>query len=536
MSAGGFSFDDLAFHASGSAQAKKVCIGCLRTWSLSAGDQRCPGCSLPLRPVSDQEARLVDSVHTRVFRRNDRAMHASAPAAAAAAAAGGASTGSAPAASSDGAGELLQLLSRIFTGEAVTTSSTTTSAARGGDASDGEADDDEEDEEEGSGSAAATAAADALPPGAGSTLGGGLSLGGMDAGLLGILQQALVAGDRLGTGGTGGGGTGSVDMDALYDQPASKAAVAALKRVKIADAACRELPRNTTLVVVPPPGVDAAKHRVREVVAVPAAFSGPFPPAGASAAAADGGGGGSAAAASVLQSTLVVGTPATGAGGLTPAGADAACYAGRIVVLDRGAITFAQKALAAAAVGATAVVVVQSSDAAKRNEWPLTMVDGSGELKGAPAPLPVVMVSHADGEAIKALLADAAAATSAAAAAATTATDRAAAASPAAGGGGAAAAVHCRLVEGPAPGTEQCPVCQDSYGVGDEVVFMPCQHAFHDDCIAPWLAKRNTCPLCRHALPAEPVAVGPLAAAAAEAERQRGLQRERDAIAEGWYA
>jgi len=356
-----------------------------------------------------------------------------------------------------------------------------------------------------------------LPPGAGSTLGGGLSLGGMDAGLLGILQQALVAGDRLGA----PGGTG-MDMDALYDQPASKVAVAALKRVKIADAACKELPRNTTLVVVPPPGVDAAKHRVREVVAVPAAFSGAFPPVSSTSA----GGVGGSGAASVLQSTLVVGSTATGAGGLAPA----AAYAGRVVVLDRGAITFAQKALAAAAVGAAAVVVVQSSEAAKRNEWPLTMVDGSGELKGVPAPLPVVMVSHADGEAIKALLVDAAAA-AAAAAPATTAAD-----SGDAGASTAATAVHCRLVEGPAPGTEQCPVCQDGYGVGDEVVFMPCQHAFHDDCIAPWLQKRNTCPLCRHQLPAEPVAVGPLAAAAAEAERQRGLQREREAIAEGWYA
>lgn len=47
-----------------------------------------------------------------------------------------------------------------------------------------------------------------------------------------------------------------------------------------------------------------------------------------------------------------------------------------------------------------------------------------------------------------------------------------------------------------------CAICLDTYRVGDEVIWSPeasCPHAFHRDCIIPWLAKKEEpkCPCCR---------------------------------------
>jgi len=53
-----------------------------------------------------------------------------------------------------------------------------------------------------------------------------------------------------------------------------------------------------------------------------------------------------------------------------------------------------------------------------------------------------------------------------------------------------------RLVSG------SCAICLCPYVAGDEVTWSPratCQHAFHSECIIPWLAKADapTCPCCR---------------------------------------
>jgi E3 ubiquitin-protein ligase RNF115/126 len=46
-----------------------------------------------------------------------------------------------------------------------------------------------------------------------------------------------------------------------------------------------------------------------------------------------------------------------------------------------------------------------------------------------------------------------------------------------------------------------CAVCKDGIAAGQLVVRLPCKHFFHGDCIRPWLAIRNTCPVCRCELP-----------------------------------
>lgn len=58
-------------------------------------------------------------------------------------------------------------------------------------------------------------------------------------------------------------------------------------------------------------------------------------------------------------------------------------------------------------------------------------------------------------------------------------------------------------------GNEQCAVCFAEQKAGDKAIVLECGHAFHKDCIWPWLTAHSTCPVCRHALP---VARAPTAA------------------------
>lgn len=51
-----------------------------------------------------------------------------------------------------------------------------------------------------------------------------------------------------------------------------------------------------------------------------------------------------------------------------------------------------------------------------------------------------------------------------------------------------------------------CAVCKEEIlfpSVEQQARRLPCSHFFHGDCILPWLAIRNTCPLCRYELPTD---------------------------------
>ncbi|CAN6217483.1 unnamed protein product [Urochloa humidicola] len=45
---------------------------------------------------------------------------------------------------------------------------------------------------------------------------------------------------------------------------------------------------------------------------------------------------------------------------------------------------------------------------------------------------------------------------------------------------------------------ERCAICVTAYESGEACSVLPgCAHMFHKPCVAKWLRKKNTCPLCR---------------------------------------
>lgn len=46
-----------------------------------------------------------------------------------------------------------------------------------------------------------------------------------------------------------------------------------------------------------------------------------------------------------------------------------------------------------------------------------------------------------------------------------------------------------------------CPICCEEYVKGDDIAWSKneeCVHAFHTDCIVPWLMNHSDCPMCRN--------------------------------------
>ncbi|KAF0931389.1 hypothetical protein E2562_004526 [Oryza meyeriana var. granulata] len=48
-----------------------------------------------------------------------------------------------------------------------------------------------------------------------------------------------------------------------------------------------------------------------------------------------------------------------------------------------------------------------------------------------------------------------------------------------------------------------CAVCKDGITQGELATRLPCAHFYHGACIEPWLAIRNSCPVCRYELPTD---------------------------------
>ena len=42
-----------------------------------------------------------------------------------------------------------------------------------------------------------------------------------------------------------------------------------------------------------------------------------------------------------------------------------------------------------------------------------------------------------------------------------------------------------------------CSICMEDFTEGEEVVFCPCKHCYHNHCLKEWLRLKNACPLCK---------------------------------------
>mmetsp|Transcript_9685 Transcript_9685/g.13699 ORF Transcript_9685/g.13699 Transcript_9685/m.13699 type:complete len:403 (-) Transcript_9685:72-1280(-) len=49
----------------------------------------------------------------------------------------------------------------------------------------------------------------------------------------------------------------------------------------------------------------------------------------------------------------------------------------------------------------------------------------------------------------------------------------------------------------------ECCICFEEHKLGDKVTRLPCAHIYHPRCIADWLSRSCTCPVCRYELPTD---------------------------------
>ncbi|KAL1899614.1 hypothetical protein Cpir12675_001383 [Ceratocystis pirilliformis] len=72
----------------------------------------------------------------------------------------------------------------------------------------------------------------------------------------------------------------------------------------------------------------------------------------------------------------------------------------------------------------------------------------------------------------------------------------------------------------------ECTICLDQTKLGDDVIFMPCKHWFHDECLCSWLKEHNTCPMCRSTLEAAPHARRPSSTSFSRLDGSNALREE----------
>lgn len=169
----------------------------------------------------------------------------------------------------------------------------------------------------------------------------------------------------------------------------------------------------------------------------------------------------------IYDAKLVLATPTCG---------DAASLSnpdvrGSILVMERGKVSFAAKALLAQKSGAAALIVTQTYDV-----WPFVPKDSVGEIAEIQLTIPILSMSKRDGKLLTHMIQE---------------TDKAPPGS----------SVLKGCLEGIARTSDLCSICYEDMATGDEVYKLPCCHTFHVECLSSWIVSHNTCPLCRLAMP-----------------------------------
>lgn len=165
----------------------------------------------------------------------------------------------------------------------------------------------------------------------------------------------------------------------------------------------------------------------------------------------------------IIEAPLIISEPIWG-----DALENATQLRGRIVLMERGKVSFAQKCKQATACGAVGIIIAQTNAT-----WPFVMADSAAELGGAIACIPVCMVSQSDGELLLKWVRSKESASSG----------------------------STKIVFKGEELNNECCVCQDTMEMNDNVLRLSCCHCFHSECIMRWLHKHNNCPMCRHEMP-----------------------------------
>jgi hypothetical protein len=167
---------------------------------------------------------------------------------------------------------------------------------------------------------------------------------------------------------------------------------------------------------------------------------------------------------------LVLAEPRTGKGGkLNPKLREIVQHEhpGAIVFMERGdSVTFVQKAIAAQDIGASAVIVANSTS----NLWPYVMQDYKEEAIKLDLRIPIVMVKQSDGkEILKSFQSK---------------------------------LTKCTLTIEVV--VKECIICVDCLVDGQTALKLPsCGHMFHESCAMMWLTNHHSCPFCRGELPTD---------------------------------
>jgi hypothetical protein len=144
-----------------------------------------------------------------------------------------------------------------------------------------------------------------------------------------------------------------------------------------------------------------------------------------------------------------------------------------ILYMERGGgTTFAQKALAAQAVGACAIVIGNNTTAS----WPYVMKDSAGTAAANNLTIPLVMIRQSDAQALVAQSSSKNGTT------------------------------KCTFQLETNTANSECIICVESMAVGQTVVQLSpnyCHHVFHEACAMKWLTQHHSCPYCRHELPTD---------------------------------